>query len=121
MPRSRRARCGASEAGLEAGYEVSLAAELGPEMRSGTSNCQVRIGSRAVDSPLVSRPNILLALNEPRATGLALKPSDSRVCDTEVEIRPLGEPPNRPLEATVEKTAPQGQYRVGTENGPEHT
>jgi hypothetical protein len=77
MPRSRRARCGASEAGLEAGYEVSLAAELGPEMRSGTSNCQVRIGSCAVDSPLVSRPNILLALNEPRATGLALKPSDS--------------------------------------------
>jgi Pyruvate/2-oxoacid:ferredoxin oxidoreductase gamma subunit len=34
-------------------------------MRSGTSNCHVRIGSREVDSPLVSRPNVLLALNEP--------------------------------------------------------
>jgi 2-oxoisovalerate ferredoxin oxidoreductase beta subunit len=54
-----------AEAGLEAGYEVSWLPSYGPEMRSGTSNCQVRIGSRPVDSPLVSRPNILLALNEP--------------------------------------------------------
>jgi 2-oxoisovalerate ferredoxin oxidoreductase beta subunit len=54
-----------AEAGLEAGYEVSWLPSYGPEMRSGTSNCQVRIGSRSVDSPLVSRPNILLALNEP--------------------------------------------------------
>jgi Pyruvate/2-oxoacid:ferredoxin oxidoreductase gamma subunit len=54
-----------AEAGLEAGYEVSWLPSYGPEMRSGTSNCQVRIASRPVDSPLVSRPNILLALNEP--------------------------------------------------------
>jgi 2-oxoisovalerate ferredoxin oxidoreductase beta subunit len=54
-----------AEAGLEAGYEVSWLPSYGPEMRSGTSNCQVRIGSRPVDSPLVSRPNVLLALNEP--------------------------------------------------------
>jgi Pyruvate/2-oxoacid:ferredoxin oxidoreductase gamma subunit len=54
-----------AEAGLQAGYEVSWLPSYGPEMRSGTSNCQVRIGSRPVDSPLVSRPNVLLALNEP--------------------------------------------------------
>jgi 2-oxoisovalerate ferredoxin oxidoreductase beta subunit len=54
-----------AEAGLEAGYEVSWLPSYGPEMRSGTSNCTVRIGSHAIDSPLVSRPNILLALNEP--------------------------------------------------------
>ena len=54
-----------AEAGLEAGYEVSWLPSYGPEMRSGTSNCQVRVGNQAVDSPLVSRPNILLALNEP--------------------------------------------------------
>ena len=54
-----------AEAGLQAGYEVSWLPSYGPEMRSGTSNCQVRIGSRSIDSPLVSRPNILLALNEP--------------------------------------------------------
>jgi Pyruvate/2-oxoacid:ferredoxin oxidoreductase gamma subunit len=54
-----------AEAGLEAGYEVSWLPSYGPEMRSGTSNCHVRIGSDPVDSPLVSRPNVLLAMNEP--------------------------------------------------------
>src|SRR5664279_2448874 len=46
-----------AEAGLEAGYEVSWLPSYGPEMRSGTSNCHVRLGNRAIDSPLVSRPN----------------------------------------------------------------
>jgi 2-oxoisovalerate ferredoxin oxidoreductase beta subunit len=54
-----------AEAGLDAGYEVSWLPSYGPEMRSGTSNCHVRIGSDPVDSPLVSRPNILIAMNEP--------------------------------------------------------
>jgi len=54
-----------AEAGLEAGLEVSWLPSYGPEMRSGTSNCHVRLSKHAVDSPLVSRPNVLLALNEP--------------------------------------------------------
>jgi 2-oxoisovalerate ferredoxin oxidoreductase beta subunit len=54
-----------AEAGLESGYEVSWLPSYGPEMRSGTSNCHVRLSSRPIDSPLVSRPNVLLALNEP--------------------------------------------------------
>jgi 2-oxoisovalerate ferredoxin oxidoreductase beta subunit len=54
-----------AEAGLDAGYEVSWLPSYGPEMRSGTSNCHVRIGSAPIDSPIVSRPNVLLALNEP--------------------------------------------------------
>src|SRR5579872_4299091 len=54
-----------AEAGLDAGLHVSWLPSYGPEMRSGTSNCQVRIGSRPIDSPLVSHPNVLLALNEP--------------------------------------------------------
>jgi 2-oxoisovalerate ferredoxin oxidoreductase beta subunit len=54
-----------AEAGLEAGLEVSWLPSYGPEMRSGTSNCHVRLSKRPVDSPLVSRPNVLLALNEP--------------------------------------------------------
>lgn len=53
------------EAGLEAGCEVSWLPSYGPEMRSGTSNCHVRISGGPIDSPLVSRPNVLLALNEP--------------------------------------------------------
>ncbi|HYW44861.1 MAG TPA: 2-oxoacid:acceptor oxidoreductase family protein [Bryobacteraceae bacterium] len=54
-----------AEAGLESGYEVSWLPSYGPEMRSGTSNCHVRLASHPIDSPLVSKPNVLLALNEP--------------------------------------------------------
>jgi Pyruvate/2-oxoacid:ferredoxin oxidoreductase gamma subunit len=54
-----------AEAGLESGLDVSWLPSYGPEMRSGTSNCHVRISSCPVDSPVVSRPNVLLAMNEP--------------------------------------------------------
>lgn len=54
-----------AEAAMSTGYEVSWLPSYGPEMRSGTSNCQVRMSSRPVDSPLVSRPDVLVAMNEP--------------------------------------------------------
>jgi Pyruvate/2-oxoacid:ferredoxin oxidoreductase gamma subunit len=34
-------------------------------MRSGTSNCHVRIAGRPIDSPLVTEPTVLVAMNEP--------------------------------------------------------
>ena len=34
-------------------------------MRSGTSNCHVRLSNESIDSPLVTAPNILVAMNEP--------------------------------------------------------
>ncbi len=54
-----------AEAGLDAGLEVSWLPSYGPEMRSGTSNCHVRLSSRPIDSPLVAAPGILVAMNEP--------------------------------------------------------
>ena len=54
-----------AEAGLAAGLQVSWLPSYGPEMRSGTSNCHVRLATRPIASPLVSRPNVLLAMNEP--------------------------------------------------------
>jgi 2-oxoisovalerate ferredoxin oxidoreductase beta subunit len=54
-----------AEAGMDAGLEVSWLPSYGPEMRSGTSNCHVRLSSAPVDSPLVSHPNVLIAMNEP--------------------------------------------------------
>jgi 2-oxoisovalerate ferredoxin oxidoreductase beta subunit len=56
---------GQGEAGLSAGYHVSWLPSYGPQMRSGTSNCHVRISAVPIDSPVVSRPNVLIALNEP--------------------------------------------------------
>jgi 2-oxoisovalerate ferredoxin oxidoreductase beta subunit len=54
-----------AEAGLDAGLEVSWLPSYGPEMRSGTSNCHVRLSRQTIDSPLVSAPNVLVAMNEP--------------------------------------------------------
>jgi Pyruvate/2-oxoacid:ferredoxin oxidoreductase gamma subunit len=34
-------------------------------MRSGTSNCHVRISRQPIDSPLVTAPTVLVAMNEP--------------------------------------------------------
>jgi Pyruvate/2-oxoacid:ferredoxin oxidoreductase gamma subunit len=34
-------------------------------MRSGTSNCHVRLSGRSIDSPMVTNPNVLVAMNEP--------------------------------------------------------
>ncbi len=54
-----------AEAGLDAGLEVSWLPSYGPEMRSGTSNCHVRLANQIIDSPLVTQPNVLIAMNEP--------------------------------------------------------
>jgi 2-oxoisovalerate ferredoxin oxidoreductase beta subunit len=54
-----------AEAGLDAGLEVSWLPSYGPEMRSGTSNCHVRVSSKPIDSPLVTLPDVLIAMNEP--------------------------------------------------------
>jgi 2-oxoisovalerate ferredoxin oxidoreductase beta subunit len=54
-----------AEAGLHAGLEVSWLPSYGPEMRSGTSNCHVRLARELIDSPLVAHPDVLVAMNEP--------------------------------------------------------
>jgi 2-oxoisovalerate ferredoxin oxidoreductase beta subunit len=54
-----------AEAGLTAGLKVSWLPSYGPEMRSGTSNCHVRLATHAIDTPFVTAPNVLIALNEP--------------------------------------------------------
>jgi 2-oxoisovalerate ferredoxin oxidoreductase beta subunit len=54
-----------AEAGLSAGLEVSWLPSYGPEIRSGTSNCHVRLSRQPVDSPMVMQPNLLVAMNEP--------------------------------------------------------
>jgi Pyruvate/2-oxoacid:ferredoxin oxidoreductase gamma subunit len=54
-----------AEAGLDAGLEVSWLPSYGPEIRSGTSNCHVRLARQPIDSPLVTEPNVLVAMNEP--------------------------------------------------------
>lgn len=69
-----------AEAGLASGLEVSWLPSYGPEMRSGTSNCHVRVSTDPIDSPLVAAPSVLIAMNEPslRKFSATLQP-DGRV------------------------------------------
>jgi 2-oxoisovalerate ferredoxin oxidoreductase beta subunit len=54
-----------AEAAVDAGLEVSWLPSYGPEMRSGTSNCHVRMAHEPIDTPLVNAPDVLVAMNEP--------------------------------------------------------
>lgn len=45
--------------------EVSWLPSYGPEMRGGTANCSVCISDKAIGSPLVMTPDVLLAMNGP--------------------------------------------------------
>lgn len=52
-------------AGLMAGREVSWLPSYGPEMRGGTANCSVTLSDDPIGSPLVLKPNVLVAMNQP--------------------------------------------------------
>lgn len=52
-------------AGMNNGKEVSWLPSYGPEMRGGTCNCSVNIDDEPIGSPLVTTPDILLAMNKP--------------------------------------------------------
>jgi len=52
-------------AGLCEGYFVTWLPSYGPETRGGTSNCSVVISDREIGSPLVTQPDVFIALNRP--------------------------------------------------------
>jgi 2-oxoglutarate ferredoxin oxidoreductase subunit gamma len=52
-------------AGMLEGKEVSWIPSYGPEMRGGTANCSVVVSDRRIGSPVVSHPNVLVAMNRP--------------------------------------------------------
>ena len=51
--------------GLKIGKEVSWLPSYGPEMRGGTANCSVIISDSPIGSPIVDKPDILIAMNHP--------------------------------------------------------
>lgn len=51
--------------GLTDGANVSWLPSYGPEMRGGTASCGVIISDEPVGSPIVSKPDILVAMNLP--------------------------------------------------------
>ena len=51
--------------GLIENKQVSWLPSYGPEMRGGTASCSVIIGDEPVGSPIVSSPDVLIAMNLP--------------------------------------------------------
>src|SRR5262249_3937365 len=53
-----------TEMGLREGLEVSWLPSYGPEMRSGSAHCHVCLSKERIGSPLISHPDVLIAMNE---------------------------------------------------------
>ena len=54
-----------AKAGMEEGNEVTWLPSYGPEMRGGTCNCSVVLSDESIGSPLVTTPDVLIAMNRP--------------------------------------------------------
>jgi Pyruvate/2-oxoacid:ferredoxin oxidoreductase gamma subunit len=53
-----------TEMGVREGLEVSWLPSYGPEMRSGSAHCHVCLSQHRIGSPLISQPDVLIAMNE---------------------------------------------------------
>ena len=51
--------------GLKSGMEVSWLPSYGPEMRGGTANCSITLSDTPIGSPIVDKPDVLVAMNLP--------------------------------------------------------
>ena len=51
--------------GLMEDLQVSWLPSYGPEMRGGTANCSVVLSDTPVGSPIISNPDVLIAMNLP--------------------------------------------------------
>ena len=70
--------------GLMDSKELSWLPPYGPEMRGGTANCSVCISDQPIGSPLVTAPDILIAMNGPSYDKFinAVKPGGKVFIDT---------------------------------------
>jgi len=54
-----------AEAAMEQGYEVGWVPSYGPEMRGGTANCIVIVADNRISSPIISKFDSAIVLNQP--------------------------------------------------------
>lgn len=52
-------------AAMDTGRHVTWIPSYGPEMRGGTANCTVIISTDSIGAPIVTRPDVAIALNLP--------------------------------------------------------
>src|ERR1019366_2316593 len=51
--------------GMRENMEVSWLPSYGPEMRSGSAHCHVTLAHDRIGSPVITRPEVVVAMNEP--------------------------------------------------------
>ena len=78
--------------GLVEELQVSWLPSYGPEMRGGTANCNVILSDTPVGSPIITAPDVLIAMNQPsleKYVGTVVKGGqiyvDSSLIDVKVE------------------------------------
>ncbi len=73
-----------AKAGMAEGKNVSWLPSYGPEMRGGTANVSAVVSDEPIASPIVSYPDILVALNQPSLDkfGPTIRPGGVLVVDT---------------------------------------
>ena len=77
-------------AGMSDQKEVSWMPSYGPEMRGGTANCIVIVSDKNISSPIVTRFDTVVALNQPSIDKFekAVKPGGSMLYDKNNTLRP---------------------------------
>jgi 2-oxoglutarate ferredoxin oxidoreductase subunit gamma len=70
-------------AGMIEGKEVCWYPSYGPEMRGGTANCTVIVSDKSISSPVISRFDTVVALNQPSVDKFeqAVKPGGNIIYD----------------------------------------
>lgn len=77
-------------AGMIEGKEVSWMPSYGPEMRGGTANCIVIVSEKSISSPIVTKFDAVVALNQPSVDKFekAVKPNGVLIYDSGNIISP---------------------------------
>ena len=73
-----------AQAAMLEGKEATFLPSYGPEMRGGTANCSVILSDEPVGSPIVSQPDVLIAMNLPSLDKYegAVKPGGTILVDS---------------------------------------
>jgi 2-oxoisovalerate ferredoxin oxidoreductase beta subunit len=84
-----------ANAGSTAGKNVSWFPSYGPEQRGGTASCSVVLSGKAIGSPTVDRPDVLVAMNQPSLEKFApsVKEGGVIIYDAQVPVE-FDLPPN---------------------------
>ena len=66
--------------GMVQDKQISWLPSYGPEMRGGTANCSVVISDTPVGSPIITTPDVLIAMNLPSLQKFVSRIIRARAC-----------------------------------------